>query len=48
MSGNTICCGACAGVTAETPVTITNPPGLTAISTRIGTYSSFRVTAYRF
>lgn len=41
MSGNTICCGACAGVTAETPVTITNPPGLTAISTRIGTYSSF-------
>ena len=40
MSG-TACCAACAGVTAETPVTISNPPGLPAVAARAGTYGSF-------
>lgn len=37
-------CGACAGVTQSTPAVIDNPPGLNAISVRIGDYTSFRAS----
>jgi len=35
-------CGCCAGLTAETPVSLTNRPGLSAISYRVGTHSRFK------
>src|ERR1700724_2662339 len=34
-------CGCCSGLTAATPVDVVNRPGLSAISYRIGTHSSF-------
>jgi hypothetical protein len=34
-------CGCCAGITAETPEPITNRPGLSAISYRVGTHRTF-------
>jgi hypothetical protein len=35
-------CGGCEGVTAETPVAVTNRPGLAAVAYRAGTYSAFK------
>ena len=35
-------CGCCAGISVDTPVTIENRPGLSAIIYRAGTYLSFR------
>lgn len=35
-------CGCCAGVDAETPRRVTNPPGLAAIAYRTGTHARFR------
>jgi hypothetical protein len=43
MTGTTDC-GCCAGVTTETPVGKTNPPGQPAIGYRAGTWSTFRRT----
>ena len=43
MSGTTDC-GCCEGVTTETPVGKTNPPGQQAIGYRAGTWSTFRGT----
>jgi hypothetical protein len=34
-------CGCCQGITAETPELITNRPGLSAISYRVGTHTTF-------
>jgi Baseplate J-like protein len=35
-------CGACQGVTALTPASVANPPGLPALSWRVGTQASFK------
>ncbi len=35
-------CGCCAGISIDTPVAVTNRPGLSAILYRIGTYQGFR------
>jgi hypothetical protein len=35
-------CGCCAGVTVETPVEVTNRPGLAAIAYRVGTHALFK------
>ena len=35
-------CGCCEGVKDQTPVDIENPPGLTALSYRVGTHSRFK------
>lgn len=35
-------CGCCAGLTVETPAAVTNRPGLSAISYRVGTHSQFK------
>ena len=35
-------CGCCEGVEAQTPAKIYNPPGLSAISYRVGTYAQFK------
>src|SRR4051812_7879024 len=35
-------CGCCDGTTVQTPVEITNRPGLNALIYRVGTYSRFR------
>ena len=35
-------CGCCAGIELETPATINNAPGLSAIAYRVGTYSQFQ------
>ena len=43
MSGTTDC-GCCEGVTTETPLGKTNPPGQKAIGYRAGTWSTFRGT----
>jgi hypothetical protein len=40
--GGACTCGCCAGITAETPVAITNRPGLAAISYRVGTQPQFK------
>ncbi len=40
----TIDCGCCQGVTTETPVAKTNPPGQPAIGYRAGTWATFRAT----
>jgi hypothetical protein len=37
-------CGCCDGITAETPVTIDNRPGLTAISYRPGVWAQFKAS----
>jgi len=37
-------CRCCSGISAETPVEITNRPGLNAISYRVGVHSDFRDT----
>jgi len=34
-------CGCCAGTEVETPVSVTNPPGLPAITYRVGDYGGF-------
>lgn len=34
-------CGCCAGVTVQTPVEVTNRPGLSAIAYRVGTWNQF-------
>src|SRR5580658_4219059 len=42
-SGTSDCdCGCCAGTSVQTPQQITNTPGLSAISYRVGTWSSFK------
>lgn len=38
------CCGCCEGITQETPQTIQNRPGLSAIAYRTGTYNTFYQT----
>ena len=38
------CCGCCEGITQETPQTIYNRPGLSAIAYRTGTYTTFYQT----
>jgi hypothetical protein len=38
------CCGCCEGITQETPQTIGNRPGLSAIAYRTGTYTTFYQT----
>jgi hypothetical protein len=38
------CCGCCEGITQETPQTIQNRPGLSAIAYRAGTYTTFYQT----
>ncbi len=35
-------CGCCEGITEETPVYITNRPGLTAVAYRVGIYTQFK------
>jgi hypothetical protein len=35
-------CGCCAGTSVQTPQQITNTPGLSAVSYRVGTWSSFK------
>ena len=35
-------CGCCAGLDAETPLRIGNPPGLDAVSYRVGVHSRFK------
>ncbi|HUL53043.1 MAG TPA: putative baseplate assembly protein [Opitutaceae bacterium] len=42
MSTPTNDCGCCAGVTAQTPVEVTNRPGLSAVAYRVGTQSRFK------
>ena len=37
-------CGCCTGLTAETPVAVINRPGLSAVSYRVGTHSSFKAS----
>jgi predicted phage baseplate assembly protein len=41
---NLTCCGCCEGITQETPQTIYNRPGLSAIAYRTGTYTTFYQT----
>ena len=41
---NLTCCGCCEGITQETPQTIDNRPGLSAIAYRTGTYTTFYQT----
>ena len=41
---NLTCCGCCEGITQETPQTIQNRPGLSAITYRVGTYTQFYQT----
>jgi hypothetical protein len=41
---NLTCCGCCEGITQETPQTINNRPGLSAIAYRTGTYTTFYQT----
>jgi predicted phage baseplate assembly protein len=41
MSG-TSCCNCCTGIGQETPVTITNRPGLSQIAYRVGTWAQFK------
>ncbi|HXL72302.1 MAG TPA: hypothetical protein VN963_01645, partial [bacterium] len=44
-SGTSNCsCGCCAGTGQETPQFISNPPGLTVLSRRVGTYDSFKTS----
>src|SRR5258708_32327332 len=35
-------CGCCEGLDVATPAVISNPPGLSAIAYRVGTYLSFK------
>src|SRR5260370_42264770 len=35
-------CGCCKGLDVATPAVISNPPGLSAIAYRVGTYLSFK------
>ena len=37
-------CGCCTGLRSETPTAVTNRPGLSAVSYRVGTHSSFRAS----
>ena len=37
-------CGCCRGLTASTPASVQNRPGLTALDYRVGTYSDFRAS----
>src|SRR5688572_23398024 len=37
-------CGCCEGLTATTPIEVTNRPGLSAIGYRIGTHGSFKAS----
>ena len=37
-------CGCCEGITKLTPQDLANPPGLSALAYRIGTYGSFKTT----
>ena len=39
-------CGCCKGISAETPLTLQNRPGLSAIAYRVGTHSQFRETLH--
>ena len=42
MSGKLDTCHCCEGLTADTPVTVVNRPGLSAIAYRVGTQSQFK------
>lgn len=35
-------CDCCTGLTVQTPVTINNRPGLSAVAYRVGTHSQFK------
>jgi hypothetical protein len=37
-------CGCCEGLEAQTPVTVANPPGLSAIAYRAGTHAQFKAS----
>src|SRR5947209_16892687 len=37
-------CGCCEGIQVETPSEIYNPPGLSAIAYRVGTYAQFKAS----
>jgi predicted phage baseplate assembly protein len=37
-------CGCCVGIAAQTPVQVSNRPGLTAIAYRVGTHTQFKQT----
>jgi predicted phage baseplate assembly protein len=37
-------CGCCEGITVETPVQVTNRPGLTAVAYRVGLHAQFKAT----
>ncbi len=39
-------CGCCDGIQAETPATIGNRPGLTAIAYRVGTWAQFKTSMF--
>ena len=41
---NLTCCGCCEGITQETPRSLQNRPGLSAIAYRVGTYTTFYET----
>ena len=43
-SSQTDDCGCCEGITKVTPVAISNPPGLSSISFRVGTQPQFKET----
>ena len=38
------CCGACSGLSASTPLQVTNPPGLDSLAYRTGTHASFKAS----
>jgi hypothetical protein len=42
MNGKLDTCHCCEGLTAQTPVAVTNLPGLSAIAYRVGTHSQFK------
>src|SRR5690242_2052277 len=44
LPGHPTDCGCCAGLTAQTPAAVTNRPGLSAISYRVGTHSQFKAS----
>ena len=41
-SGSDCTCGCCAGTSVQTPQAVTNPPGLSAVNYRVGTWSAFK------
>ena len=46
MSSELNDCGCCQGIKELTPVQIENPPGISALSYRVGTYSRFKASMH--